>query len=209
MTCNKVTFIMPQIILASASPSRLKLLESVGITPIVQVSGVDEDSPKFSSLTPLELVYELATLKARAVKQNAATPALILGCDSTFEFEGKSLGKPLNRETAIARCKTLSGKIGFLHTGHCLIDTSSQREINQSSTAKVEFAHMTEYEILNYVESGEPLNVAGGFTLDGLSAPFIKHIEGDPSGIIGLSLPLLREMVMSLGYEWPDIKNIK
>jgi len=200
---------MPQIILASASPSRLKLLESVGITPIVQISGVDEDSPKFSSLTPLELVSELATLKARAIKQNKDIPALIIGCDSTFEFEGKSLGKPLNRETAIARCKSLSGKIGFLHTGHCVIDTSSQAEINKTSTAKVEFAQMTESEILNYVESGEPLNVAGGFTLDGLSAPFIKRIEGDPSGIIGLSLPLLREMVMSLGYEWPDIKNIK
>ena len=200
---------MPQIILASASPSRLKLLESVGITPIVQISGVDEDSPKFSSLTPFELVSELATLKARAIKQNKDIQALIIGCDSTFEFEGKSLGKPLNRETAIARCKSLSGKIGFLHTGHCVIDTSNQTEINKTSTAKVEFAQMTESEILNYVESGEPLNVAGGFTLDGLSAPFIKRIEGDPSGIIGLSLPLLREMVMSLGYEWPDIKNIK
>jgi septum formation protein len=184
-------------------------LESAGITPIVQVSGVNENSSKFSSMTPLELVSKLATLKARAVKQYVSIPALIIGCDSTFEFEGKSLGKPLNRETAISRCKTLSGKFGYLHTGHCLIDTSSQREINKNSIAKVEFTQMTESEILNYVDSGEPLNVAGGFTLDGLSAPFINRIEGDPSGIIGLSLALLREMVMSLGYDWPDIKNIK
>lgn len=200
---------MPQIILASASPSRLRLLESVGITPIIKVSGINEESPEFTSMSPLELVTKLAILKANAVKKSVSVPALIIGCDSTFEFRGTSLGKPLNRETAISRCKELSGNFGYLHTGHCLIDTSKGKEIHNTSTAKVEFADMSDNEILNYVDSGEPLNVAGGFTLDGLSAPFIKRIEGDPSGIIGLSLPLLREMVISLGYNWPDIKNIK
>jgi len=198
---------MVQVILASSSASRLRLLESVGITPKVLVSGVDEDASEFNSLSPSELVIALAILKAHTVKESAPENSLIIGCDSTFEFNGKSLGKPGNRENAIARCKELSGKSGFLHTGHCLIDLKQGIELSERSTAKVQFAQMTEAEILDYVDSGEPLNVAGGFTLDGLSAPFITNIEGDPSGIIGLSLPLLRKMIISLGYSWPELKN--
>jgi len=198
---------MVQVILASSSASRLRLLESVGITPKVLVSGVDEDASEFDSLSPSELVIALAILKAHTVKESAPENSLIIGCDSTFEFNGKSLGKPGNRDNAIARCKELSGKSGFLHTGHCLIDLKQGIELSERSTAKVQFAQMTEAEILDYVDSGEPLNVAGGFTLDGLSAPFITNIEGDPSGIIGLSLPLLRKMIISLGYSWPELKN--
>ncbi len=198
---------MAQIILASSSPSRLRLLESVGIKPEVIVSGIDEESPEFNSLSPSDLVIKLASLKANAVKSRAPINSLIIGCDSTFDFNGKSLGKPLNRENAIERSKLLSGKFGYLHTGHCIIDVKNGKEINKLSSAKVQFAEMTNEEIVDYVDSGEPLNVAGGFTLDGLSAPFITSIEGDPSGIIGLSLPLLRNMVMSLGYSWLDIKK--
>ena len=206
-SCNKVTRIMVQIILASASPSRLRLLESVGIVPKILVSGVNEEAAEFDSLSPAELVLALAILKAHAVRDLAPVNSLILGCDSTFEFDGKSLGKPGDKENAIARCKLLSGKSGYLHTGHCIIDLKNGIELSERSTAKVQFAQMTDAEIIDYVESGEPLNVAGGFTLDGLSAPFITKIEGDPSGIIGLSLPLFRKMVISLGYSWPDIKN--
>lgn len=198
---------MVQIILASSSPSRLRLLESVGVKPEVIVSGIDEESPEFNSLSPSDLVIKLASLKANAVKIRAPINSLIIGCDSTFDFNGKSLGKPLNRENAIERSKLLSGKFGYLHTGHCIIDVKNGKEINKLSSAKVQFAEMTNEEIVDYVDSGEPLNVAGGFTLDGLSAPFITSIEGDPSGIIGLSLPLLRNMVMSLGYSWLDIKK--
>ena len=198
---------MAQIILASSSPSRLRLLESVGVKPEVIVSGIDEESPELNSLSPSDLVIKLASLKANAVKSRAPINALILGCDSTFDFNGKSFGKPLNRENAIERSKLLSGKFGYLHTGHCIIDVKNGKEINKLSSAKVQFAEMTNEEIVDYVDSGEPLNVAGGFTLDGLSAPFITSIEGDPSGIIGLSLPLLRNMVMSLGYSWLDIKK--
>ena len=198
---------MAQIILASSSPSRLRLLESVGVKPEVIVSGIDEESPEFNSLSPSDLVIKLASLKADAVKSRAPINSLIIGCDSTFDFNGKSLGKPLNRENAIERSKLLSGKFGYLHTGHCIIDVKNGKEINKLSSAKVQFAEMTNEEIVDYVDSGEPLNVAGGFTLDGLSAPFITSIEGDPSGIIGLSLPLLRNMVMSLGYSWLDIKK--
>jgi len=198
---------MAQIILASSSPSRLRLLESVGVKPEVIVSGIDEESPELNSLSPSDLVIKLASLKANAVKSRAPINALIIGCDSTFDFNGKSFGKPLNRENAIERSKLLSGKFGYLHTGHCIIDVKNGKEINKLSSAKVQFAEMTNEEIVDYVDSGEPLNVAGGFTLDGLSAPFITSIEGDPSGIIGLSLPLLRNMVMSLGYSWLDIKK--
>ena len=198
---------MVQVILASSSSSRLRLLESAGITPKVLVSGVDEEASEFDLLTPAELVIALAILKAHTVKEKAPENSLIIGCDSTFEFNGKSLGKPGSRENAIARCKELSGKSGYLHTGHCLIDLKQGIELSERSTAKVQFAQMTEAEIIDYVDSGEPLNVAGGFTLDGLSAPFITNIEGDPSGIIGLSLPLLRKMIISLGYSWPELKN--
>lgn len=198
---------MVEIILASASTSRLRLLESAGIVPKVIVSGVDEDAPEFESLTPAELVIALAILKAHTIKNLAPSNSLIIGCDSTFEFQGRSLGKPHTKENAITRCKELSGNYGFLHTGHCLLDLRQEIELSERSTSKVYFAQMSDAEITDYVESKEPLNVAGGFTLDGLSAPFITKIEGDPSGIIGLSLPLLRKMIISIGYTWPELKN--
>ncbi len=198
---------MNKLILASSTPSRLRLLQSAGINPQVLVSGVDEESPEITALAPSEMVLALAILKAHTVKDLAPTNSLILGCDSTFEFNGQSLGKPETKENAINRSKLLSGKFGYLHTGHCLIDLKQGIELTERSTAKVQFAEMSDEEIADYVDSGEPLNVAGGFTLDGLSAPFITSIEGDPSGIIGLSLPLLRKMIISLGYSWPELKN--
>ena len=193
------------VVLASASPSRKRLLDSCGISAQVIVSGVDEEDPKLTSLAPREMVIALAILKAHTIKSQVGDEHLIIGCDSTFEFQGKSLGKPLTQELATARCKELRGYFGFLHTGHCIIDTKQGIEISDVSTSKVFFADMTDAEIADYVASGEPLNVAGGFTLDGLSAPFISRIEGDPSGIIGLSLPLLRRAVNSLGLSWSSV----
>jgi septum formation protein len=196
-----------KLVLASGSPSRARLLQSVGINPQIVISDVNEEDDQFAKLSPGELVIALAILKAHTVAKTIDFPALVLGCDSTFEFEGKSLGKPETRDNAIARAKQLSGKSGILHTGHCLIDTKQQIELSERSSAKVNFTKMSDDEIEDYVNTGEPLKVAGGFTLDGNSAPFINSIEGDPSGIIGLSLPLLRRMILKLGYQWTEIKS--
>lgn len=202
---EEVRALIPKLVLASASPSRLRLLKSAGLDPEVLVSGVDEESPDYEKLSPSELVIALAIVKAHTVKELINYPALIVGCDSTFEFEGISLGKPLTPENAIARAKSLRGKSGLLHTGHCIIDTKKGIEISDLATTKVFFANMTDDEIESYVATGEPLNVAGGFTLDGLSSPFISRIEGETSNVIGLSLPLLRNAINKLGYRWFDL----
>jgi septum formation protein len=196
-----------RIILASASPSRKRLLESSGITPEIFISGVNEEDPDLLALKPSEMVIALAIMKAHTVRQNhpVGDNALVIGCDSTFEFNGESLGKPLSRDAAIARAKMMRGKSGYLHTGHSVIDTAQDIEVSDISTSKVTFVDMTDREIEEYVDSGEPLQVAGGFTLDGRSAPFISHIDGDPSGIIGLSLPTLRKIMINLGLEWGDL----
>jgi septum formation protein len=196
-----------RIILASASPSRKRLLESAGISPEVLVSGVDEEDPALLALKPSEMVIALAIMKAHTVRNTfpVGDNALVIGCDSTFECEGANLGKPLTRDAAIARAKSMRGKSGYLHTGHSVIDTAQDIEVSDISTSKVSFVEMTDREIEDYVDSGEPLQVAGGFTLDGRSAPFISHIDGDPSGIIGLSLPTLRKIMINLGLEWGDL----
>jgi len=195
----------PKIVLASASPSRLRLLTSAGIKPTVVVSGVDEEDVAYSQLTPRELVTALAIVKAHTVRTFIDYPALIIGCDSTFEFEGESLGKPGSAINAIARAKMLRGNSGLLHTGHCIIDTEKEIEISDVATTRVHFANMTDEEIEGYVATGEPLHVAGGFTLDGISAPFITKIEGETSNVIGLSLPSLRNAVNQLGYKWFEL----
>jgi septum formation protein len=193
---------MPQIVLASGSPSRKRLLNSVGINPEIIVSNVDEELPEYQKLSPAELVVALAIVKAHTVKSQVDFPAIIIGCDSTFEFNGQSLGKPGTTENAIARAKELRGKSGILHTGHCVIDTEKGIEFSDIASTRVFFSDMSDREIEDYVATGEPLNVAGGFTLDGLSAPFIARIEGEASNVIGLSLPLLRKAIHHLGYDW-------
>jgi septum formation protein len=200
---------LPRIVLASASPSRQRLLRSAGLNPEIRVSGVDEEDPRYQGLSPKELVIALAIVKAHTIKREIDFPALIIGCDSTFEFAGESLGKPLTAEIARERAQKLSGKSGILHTGHCVIDTSKDIEYSDVASTKVYFSKMSDAEIDFYIATGEPLQVAGGFTLDGLSAPFISAIEGDAANVIGLSLPLLRRAFIELGYNWFDFVSSK
>jgi len=212
---------MPRVILASASPSRLRLLRMVGIEPEILVSGVDEESEEYQALSPSELVVALAIVKAHTVANSLLAQGaqgkvdddlIVIGCDSTFEFEGRSLGKPGTVERSIERSRLVQGKSGILHTGHCLIDLRREkssedpmREYSDIASTRVHFAPMSESEIASYAATGEPLNVAGGFTLDGLSAPFIRAIEGDWSNVIGLSLPLIKAAIDSFGYSWFEI----
>ncbi|TRZ72002.1 MAG: septum formation inhibitor Maf [Streptomycetaceae bacterium] len=197
---------MPRIILASASSSRRRLLESAGLSISVMVSHVDEETDFFNALSPADMVIALAITKAHTVREQIDFPAIIIGCDSTFEFEGQSLGKPGTPEIAAERAKRVQGNSGLLHTGHCVIDTAKDREISSIVTTKVSFDLMSDDEINDYVASGEPLHVAGGFTLDGYSSPFIPNIEGDYTNVVGISMPFIRKALAQLGYSWPEVK---
>lgn len=134
---------------------------------------------------------------------------LIVGCDSMFLLDGECYGKPHTPEVAAARIKQMSGKTGELFTGHCLIDAKSGKTVCKVSRASVTFAHMSDEEIRAYVETGEPLEVAGSFTLEGFGGAFIEGIQGDPHGVLGISLPILRQMVCELGYTWHDLWNTR
>ena len=200
---------MPRIVLASQSASRRRLLESAGLSPTIMVSNVDEETEFFNSMSPEDMVIALAITKAHTILEQIDFPAIIIGCDSTFEFEGESLGKPELAHVAKERAQRVRGKSGFLHTGHCVIDTSQGREISDRIRTKVTFADMSDTEIDDYINSGEPLHVAGGFTLDGFSSPFIPYIEGDYTNVVGISMPFLRSAMNQLGYSWPEVKLMK
>jgi septum formation protein len=200
---------MPRIVLASQSQSRLRLLEGAGLKPTVIVSHVDEETEFFNSMSPEDMVIALAIAKAHTVRESIDYPAIIIGCDSTFDVDGTSFGKPGTPEIAIERAQKISGRSGLLHTGHCIIDTAQGIEVADRVTTKVTFDHMNEDEIADYVASGEPLHVAGGFTLDGYGSPFIPVIEGDYTNVVGISMPFLRKAVKQLGYSWPEVKEMQ
>jgi septum formation protein len=197
---------MPRIVLASASVSRRRLLESAGLKPTIMVSNVDEETDFFNAMTPADMVIALAITKAHTIREQIDFPAIIIGCDSTFEFDSQSLGKPATAEIAIERASRVRGNTGLLHTGHCIIDTTKDKEISSIVTTKVTFDDMTDAEIVDYVATGEPLHVAGGFTLDGFSSPFIPSIEGDYTNVVGISMPFVRKAFEQLGYSWPEVK---
>ena len=200
---------MTTIVLASQSTSRRRLLESAGLSPTIIVSHVDEETDFFNSLSPADMVIALAITKAHTVREQIDFPAIIIGCDSTFEFDGQSLGKPGSPEVATERAKRVRGNSGLLHTGHCIIDTSKDIEISDRVTTRVTFDHMTDEEIADYVATEETLHVAGGFTLDGFSSPFIPSIEGDYTNVVGISMPFVRKAFANLGYSWPEVKAMK
>jgi septum formation protein len=200
---------MPQIVLASQSTSRLRLLEGAGISPLVRVSHVDEETDFFNAMTPADMVIALAVTKAHTVREQIDFPAIIIGCDSTFDVDGVSFGKPGSPEIARERALAISGRSGLLHTGHCVIDTEQGREIVDRVTTKVTFSKMSSDEIDDYIASEEPLRVAGGFTLDGFGSPFIPVIEGDYTNVVGISMPFIRSAMSQLGYSWPQVKEMR
>lgn len=199
---------MPRIVLASQSSSRRRLLTDGGLKPTIIVSHVDEETDFFNAMSPEDMVIALAISKAHTVREMIDYPAIIIGCDSTFDVDGVSFGKPGTPEVAIERAKKISGRTGLLHTGHCIIDTERGIEIADRVTTKVTFTDMTDEEIADYVASGEPLQVAGGFTLDGFGSPFIPVIEGDYTNVVGISMPFLRNAMKQLGYSWPQVKEM-
>ena len=199
----------PRLVLASQSPARLATLRSAGLDPEVIVSGVDESVLDHLD-DPAELSLGLARLKADAVVERlSGEPGLLLvvGCDSVLELEGEIHGKPASAGEAVDRWRRMRGRSGALHTGHCLVELRDgvRREVARSARTVVRFADLSDEEVAAYVATGEPLRVAGAFTLDGLGGAFVTGIDGDPHTVVGIGLPLLRELCAELGHRWTDL----
>ena len=188
--------------LASASPARLRLLRDAGLDPQVVVSDVDES--QVEATEPRALVQELASRKAHAVASGRAY-GLVVGCDSMLLLDDAVLGKPADAAEATARWRSMRGRTGTLLTGHTVVDAASGRTASGVGATEVRFGTPTDAEVAAYVATGEPLRVAGAFTLDGRSAPFVAGIDGDPGNVIGLSLPLLRDLLAALDVCLTDL----
>lgn len=202
---------MARLVLASRSPARLATLRAAGIEPEVIISHIDEESIEASMLgeAPATIAQVLARAKAERVAEtlgkNATGPTLVVGCDSVFELDDLPYGKPGSPEVARQRWRQMMGRTGILHTGHHVIDTWTGRSASATTSTVVQMGYMSEREMDDYLASGEPLHVAGGFTLDGLGGAFVDSIHGDPSNVVGISLPTLRRLVGELGVTWTDL----
>lgn len=205
-----------RLVLASASPARLATLTSAGFAPDVVVSGVDEDAALAAAHArrgregAADDVVVLARAKAEAVatglgRTHAAQAVVVLGCDSLLELDGGTYGKPADAADAVARWRLMRGSTGVLHTGHWLVDLRTGRGVGAVASTVVHFADLSDAEIEAYVATGEPLAVAGAFTVDGLGGPFVTGIEGDYHTVVGVSLPLLRDLLGELGVRVTDL----
>lgn len=200
---------MTTVVLASASPARLAVLRAAGVDPEVRVSAVDEDvlTTTLGPLAPVELVTALARAKARDVVGDRAD-AVVIGCDSMLHIGGELAGKPHTVEVARRRWAAMAGRSGDLLTGHCVlrvVDGAVTAEASATQTTTVHFANPPAAEIEAYLATGEPLEVAGAFTLDGLGGWFVERIEGDPSSVVGLGLPLVRRLLAEVGVSVVDL----
>jgi septum formation protein len=197
-----------RLILASASSARLRTLRAAGLAPEVVVSGIDETLLTADRVP--DIVAELARRKAEAVSdrmRRSRRLTVIIGCDSMLELGGGGYGKPETAEAAVTRWQMMSGRSGVLHTGHHVILREAARTVARTAVAAttVHFAELSTAEIQAYVRTGEPLQVAGAFTIDGLGGAYVVGIEGDHHNVVGISLPLLRTVLGALGLEWPSM----
>lgn len=193
---------MPTFVLASASPARRRLLQTAGIDPIVRPSDFDESQIQLKNSA--ELVQQLALGKATRIAEQLTgeeRKALVMGCDSVLSLNGEIYGKPDGAQEAIARWQQMRGLVGELYTGHVLIDLTQQKTLVRCQMTQVQFAMVSDRQIEAYVASGEPLMCAGCFALEGRGGLFVEKIMGCHSNVIGLSLPLLRQMLSELGYD--------
>jgi septum formation protein len=198
--------VVTTLILASASPARLATLRAAGLDPVVQVSGVDESVYRIDETS--DLVAALASAKAAAVAGSVRGDAVVLGCDSMLEFDGVALGKPADADEAVRRWRLMSGRSGTLFTGHALVvvaDGVVGSEQLRVGATEVRFAELDADEIETYVASGEPLAVAGAFTLDGLGGWFVEAVDGDHHNVVGVSLPIVRAMLAEAGLRLSDL----
>ncbi len=191
-----------RVVLASASPARLAVLRAAGIDPEVIVSGVDEDA--YSAPSTGELTQVLASAKASSVASRLSD-GLVIGCDSMLDLNGRAYGKPASPAEAEARWREMSGQTGTLFTGHCVIDVGSGKCEASVAATSVRFGTPTDAEISAYVATGEPLTMAGAFTIEGLGGWFVDSIEGDHNNVIGISIPLLRGLFRGLGFSIPEL----